>query len=91
LQARVRFQMNPRADADFYSRSYPAWRRTIQGTGFRLVYEEGFCWSPFGRSSNSPLIPVFVQMERLLGLRHFTAISPWIAIIAQKGAATDRK
>jgi len=91
LQARVRFRMNPGVNADFYSRSYPACRRTILGTGFRLVYEEGFCWSPFGRSSNSPLIPVFVQMERMLGLRRFTAISPWIAVIAQKPAATNKQ
>jgi hypothetical protein len=89
LQARARFQLSRKADADFYRRAYPRWRQTLARTRFQLVYEEGFCWSPFGRSSNSPLIPIFVQMERLLGLRRLPAISPWIAVVARKTAIAD--
>jgi len=71
-----------------YSRSYPAWRRKLSGTGFRLLHQEGFCWAPFGRTSNSSLIPAFTGIEKLLHLNRIPTISPWIAFIARKVAGT---
>lgn len=69
---------------DYYKFSYLTWRREFRKRGFNVVYEEGFCWFPFRRSSNSPLVPLFTQIERYLGLRSFTALSPWIVFIGKK-------
>lgn len=71
---------------DYYRFSYPQWRRRFQDTGFELVYQEGFCWFPFGRSSNSRLVPFFAEVERLSGLRNLPYFSPWISLIARKAA-----
>ena len=56
----------------------------LAGAGFEVLHEEGYCWSPFARTSNSPLVPVFVQAERMLGLHRWIALSPWIAFVARK-------
>lgn len=67
-----------------YRFSYPQWRRRFQDAGFELVYQEGFCWFPFRRSSNSNLVPFFTEVERLSGLRKLLFFSPWISLIARK-------
>ena len=84
VQARIRFQLNRRPNADFYSRSYSTWRRALTRIGFQIAYQEGFCWSPIGRSSNSALVPVLGQFERRFGLHRLPVISPWVAFIAKK-------
>jgi SAM-dependent methyltransferase len=70
---------------DYYKVGYPTWRRKLRLSGFNMVYEEGICWFPFSRSSNSFLVPAFTQIELLLGLRRLPSISPWIVFLAQKG------
>jgi SAM-dependent methyltransferase len=67
-----------------YTCSYGALRRSLYRAGFETAYEEGFCWGPFGRTSNSPLIPLFAGLERVLGLRRLTILSPWVMFIARK-------
>ncbi|MGA2656442.1 MAG: methyltransferase domain-containing protein [Verrucomicrobiota bacterium] len=84
LLVRLKYWLRRHSDG-FYSRVYPQWRRELLKTGFRLVHEEGLCWAPFVRASNSPLVPLFVRCERILGLHRLPAISPWIAFIAKKG------
>ena len=69
---------------DYYRFSYPEWRSRFQDAGFELIFQEGFCWFPFGRSSDSILVPVCTKLERLLGLRSIWTFSPWISLIARK-------
>jgi len=64
---------------------YPSWRSKFCRQGFKMIYEEGICWFPFKRESNSPLVPMFTQIERYLGLRRLPSVSPWIVFVAQKG------
>jgi len=73
-----------RRQLDYYERPYSPWRRELTRRGFRMVYEEGCCWLPFRRQSNSGLIPVLTRVERALGLRKLARVSPWIVFIAQK-------
>jgi hypothetical protein len=69
---------------EVYAFSYGALRRSFCRAGFEIAYEEGLCWGPFGRASNSPLIPAFAKLERVLGLRRLTTLSPWVTFIARK-------
>jgi SAM-dependent methyltransferase len=73
-----------RGDDAFYKLSYPAWRTKFCKNGFDLAEEVGMCWFPFGRKSNSPLIPLAARLERLLGLNRLTRFSPLIVFIAKK-------
>jgi SAM-dependent methyltransferase len=84
LATRLRYCFGRREPADFYKRSYPAWKRELFQSNFRLIHEEGFCWGPFSRESNSRAVRAFVRMERLLGLHALPQVSPWIIFIAQK-------
>lgn len=63
---------------------YHKYKKKIIQNGFKLIYEEGFCWIPFTRQSDSMFIPVSGRLERFLGLRHITILSPLIIFIAQK-------
>jgi SAM-dependent methyltransferase len=70
----------------YYTSSYGDWRRKIAETGFEMLHEEGFCWAPFQRDSDSALIPFFTKMERCLGLPRLVGLSPWVVFIARKRA-----
>lgn len=69
---------------DDYSLFYPFWRKQLLRNGYSILYEEGYCWFPFSRASNSKLVPLFVWIEKRVGLRRLTLISPWIVFIARK-------
>jgi SAM-dependent methyltransferase len=69
-------------DSPFYSESYAQWRGRAVACGFQFQLERGFCWGPFSRRSNSPLVPLFVQMEKALRLDRFPFSSPWVMTIA---------
>jgi len=69
---------------DYYKVAYPIWRNQLCREGFKMIYEEGICWFPFSRASNSFLVPIFTQLEDLLGLRHLPSVSPWVVFLAQK-------
>jgi hypothetical protein len=73
-----------RAVFDFYKLPYAPWRAKLIEAGFQLVHEEGFCWGPFGRASDSFLVPFFVNLERALQLNRAVGLSPWIAFIAKR-------
>jgi SAM-dependent methyltransferase len=83
VMTRARYMLN-RDDEGFYERSYPAWRKKARQIGFQMTHEEGFCWAPFGRMSNSTLIPASVKLERAFQLPRFVSVSPWVAFIARK-------
>lgn len=71
-------------DGLIYRSSYPRWKKRMAEWGLHVVHEEGMCWLPFSRSSNSVLVPFLVKMERYLGLRRLPGISPWIAFVVSK-------
>jgi len=68
-----------------YRFSYPAWRHRLCATGFSLLHQEGYCWFPFRRASNSRFVALAVGLEKLLGLRRLPSVSPWVAFVAKKG------
>lgn len=69
---------------DVYHTSYARWRRAWVRTGLRVIAERGLCWFPFGRSSDSRLIPSAVALERLLRLDSLVSLSPWVVVTATK-------
>lgn len=69
---------------DYYTYNYREWKNRFKESGLEFIHVEGMCWMPFSRSSNSPLIPAFTMMEKLLGLRKLTYVSPWVSLIAKK-------
>src|SRR5215472_11416688 len=84
LFVRVKRRFRPKPWFSYYQMSYGHWRRNALDHGFTMLYERGFCWFPFSRASQSPLIPTATMMERKLRLQHLVALSPWVVFIAQK-------
>lgn len=81
---RMKRRLAPNTGTVFYTQSYSDWRKDLGRAGFQLVQAEGLCWSFFGRESNSPLVPLFTKLERLLQLHRLTTWSPWVVFIARK-------
>ena len=71
---------------DYYNTCYKTWKQQLLREGFEVLQEEGICWMPFSRSSNSPLIGPLIALERRLGLRRFPNTSPWVVFVARKSA-----
>ena len=72
------------SDDSSYTVTYPIWRSKLRGQGFKMVYQEGICWFPFARASNSPFVPIFTRIEHCVGLRRLQNLSPIIVFLAQK-------
>jgi SAM-dependent methyltransferase len=75
---------------DYYPRAYAPWKRDLGKKGFRVLHQEGICWFPFRRQSNSSLVPFFTGIEKTLGLRKLAFASPWIVFVAQKDSDSGR-
>ena len=73
---------------DYYSCSYPRWKRALEVAGFELLEEEGLGWFPFSRGSDSRLIRPLVALERRLGLGRLPNLSPWVTFVARKSPAS---
>jgi SAM-dependent methyltransferase len=73
---------------DWYSNSYPSWRRAMRARGFKMVRELGWRWPPFSITSNSPLLPLAFAAERAMGLRKLVAVSPLVGFVAIKKNVT---
>lgn len=67
----------------FYIADYETCRQRFVEAGFSFCRETGYAWFPFSRGSNSRLIPLFVGLERSLGLRRLVRFSPWVAVVAE--------
>ncbi len=61
-----------------YRHSYKIVMRSLSKTGFAVVRKMGYCWLPFGRTSESQLIPFFAVLEKLFALRRIPSLSPWV-------------
>ena len=70
----------------YYRHAYPLWKQKLVRLGFHVSYEEGYCWFPFHRFSNSRYVPIVTHLEKRLGLRTLTSLSPWVAFVARKTA-----
>jgi SAM-dependent methyltransferase len=68
----------------YYLTAYPEWKKRLVAAGFELIHEEGFCWAPFQRDSNSVFVPLFIRLERLLRLHQRVDFSPWVVFAARK-------
>jgi len=72
----------------FYRHTYRSWRHSLIEHGFDVLRQRGLCWFPFGRASDSHLVPFVVRLEQSLGLARLPGLSPWIVVTAQRGAST---
>lgn len=63
-------------------------QRDLEAHGFNLLLKEGLGWAPFGRRSESRLIPFFTWLEQVLGLRRLVRFSPFVVVVA-RGRATE--
>lgn len=72
----------------WYRFSYPAWRKQLRASGFSVVYQEGCCWVPFKRTSDSPFIQPAIRVERFLRLRKLVGFSPYVVFVARKESAS---
>lgn len=68
----------------WYPESYPVWRKRLCDRGFTIVYEEGYCWPPFRRNSDSLFVPIATGIEHCLGLRKLIRFGPLVVFIAQR-------
>jgi SAM-dependent methyltransferase len=85
VACRLKYRLQGSVDAEnFYNYSFGEQKRKLVKAGFELSKAEGFCWGPFGRSSDSRWIPFFVRCERWLGLNRCPALSPWVMVMARK-------
>jgi 2-polyprenyl-3-methyl-5-hydroxy-6-metoxy-1,4-benzoquinol methylase len=57
---------------------------TCDKLGFEVVAIRGLMWTPFAVTSNSPLVPMFANLERVLGLTKIHSQSPWLLIMARR-------
>jgi ubiquinone/menaquinone biosynthesis C-methylase UbiE len=67
-----------------YTAAYVPWRRKLKGYGFKFHSQRGICWMPFGRMSDSRLIPAAVSLEKSLGLQRLVSVSPWVVCVCEK-------
>jgi SAM-dependent methyltransferase len=73
-----------RGKFDWYAGDYLKWKQQAAAHGFRVISQEGLCWFPFGRGSNSAFVSFFTGLEKSLGLRKMVNISPWVVFLLQK-------
>lgn len=61
-----------------YLHAYGTVSQNLRELGFRIMSKRGYNWLPFGRMSESLLIPLLAKAEGLIGLRFFADASPWV-------------
>jgi ubiquinone/menaquinone biosynthesis C-methylase UbiE len=67
-----------------YRHSYKEAVQCLFDAGFRVKRKTGYSWLPFGRTSQSSLVPVLAWGERFFGLRKVVRFSPWVMIHVTK-------
>jgi ubiquinone/menaquinone biosynthesis C-methylase UbiE len=69
-----------------YMHSYKSVMKGLSKTGFKVSKKMGYSWLPFGRMSDSGLVPLMAGAERLFGLRRIPSLSPWVIVCAVKSS-----
>jgi ubiquinone/menaquinone biosynthesis C-methylase UbiE len=67
-----------------YRHSYNRVMQCLSKIGFAVIRKMGYNWLLFGRTSENRLIPFSVGIEKLLGLRRISSLSPWVMLHAVK-------
>ncbi len=67
-----------------YLHSYEKVSQSLRKTGFAVTEKMGYSWLPFGRMSDSLLVPFLSGLERVFGLRRIPRWSPWVIVSAEK-------
>jgi 2-polyprenyl-3-methyl-5-hydroxy-6-metoxy-1,4-benzoquinol methylase len=67
-----------------YSKTFPMIRSILKKTGFSIIKTRGYNWIPAKRSSNHWFIRFLALIERIMCLRVFTSLSPWLIIAVKK-------
>ena len=78
------FKSKVKGDELYYNRSFLQVKEQLLEEGFEIVKSSGFAWFPFGRFSNSPLIPLLTPLENVFKLEKLPRWSPWVAIVCQR-------
>lgn len=68
----------------YYQKSLSRQVRLWREAGFDVVRKRGFYWSPLPRNADSRWVDGWSALERLLGLRALTALSPWVMLELRK-------
>src|SRR5690606_5136695 len=68
----------------FYHTSHAQNQALMESHGLKLVEAEGYSWVILPRGHNSPLVDVFVGMERGLRLNKWVSFSPNVMCAVQK-------
>ena len=63
-----------------YRHSYKRVMQSLSKTGFSVVRKMGYSWLPFGRTSESRMIPFLAMLEKLFALRRIPSLSPWVIV-----------
>jgi len=69
-----------------YRHSYKKVMQDLSKAGLVIKSKKGYSWLLFGRTSQSPLVPIFATFEKYLGLRRVVRFSPWVIIHVSKPA-----
>ena len=69
-----------------YRHSYKEVIQCLSKAGFIVKRKTGYSWLPFGRTSQSSLVPVLAGGERIFGLRKVVRFSPWVIMYITKPA-----
>jgi ubiquinone/menaquinone biosynthesis C-methylase UbiE len=69
-----------------YIHTYDKVVECLKTLGFRVSGKLGYSWLPFGRMSQSSLIPIFAGIEGTFGLRRVLRFSPWVLLKAEKSS-----
>ena len=67
-----------------YMHSYSRVMQSLSRTGFSVIRKMGYSWLPFGRTSESRLIPFLALLEKLFVLRRIPSLSPWVIVHSVK-------
>lgn len=67
-----------------YRHSYKEAMQCLSKAEFIVRKKKGYSWLPFGRTSQSSLVPFLAGLERFFGLRRVVRFSPWVIIHVTK-------
>jgi len=71
-------------DSRYYQHTLHDIRLCLKKHGFTVRRAVGLNWIPFLRASDSPLIGVFVALEKIMQLRRLVPWSPWVLLEGRK-------
>lgn len=77
-------RMLGRAPAVEYVMKTQEYCEAFDRSGFDVLSLRGFMWMPFTVTSNSPLVPLFANIERVLRFSLWHSQSPWLLMAVRR-------